>query len=95
MSDDLGTRETAAARADFLVERRGFEPLTSAVQGPARLTSSSLRSSAARRRQPEPALAQSLFQHPPNVTALPRDPRRPLGANSGHVWTAPRGQGLL
>ena len=28
--------------ADYLVERRGFEPLTSAVQAPARLTGSSL-----------------------------------------------------
>jgi hypothetical protein len=26
MSQDFGTQETAAARADFLVERRGFEP---------------------------------------------------------------------
>jgi hypothetical protein len=25
MSDDLGTGETAAARADYLVERRGFK----------------------------------------------------------------------
>ena len=31
-----------SGRADFLVERRGFEPLTSAVQAPARLTGSSL-----------------------------------------------------
>jgi hypothetical protein len=31
-----------SVRADFLVERRGFEPLTSAVQAPARLTGSSL-----------------------------------------------------
>jgi hypothetical protein len=35
-------RETTAARADFLVELRGFEPLTSAVQAPAGLTGSSL-----------------------------------------------------
>jgi hypothetical protein len=34
--------ETAPARAGFLVERRGFEPLTSVVQAPARLTGSSL-----------------------------------------------------
>jgi hypothetical protein len=31
-----------ARRADYLVERRGFEPLTSAEQAPARLTGSSL-----------------------------------------------------
>jgi hypothetical protein len=29
-------------RADYLVEQRGFEPLTSAVQAPARFTASSL-----------------------------------------------------
>jgi hypothetical protein len=28
--------------ADYLVDRRGFEPLTSAVRAPARLTGSSL-----------------------------------------------------
>jgi hypothetical protein len=28
MSDDLGTGETAVARADYLVELRGFEPST-------------------------------------------------------------------
>ena len=34
-------REITPVWADFLVERRGFEPLTSAVQAPARLTGSS------------------------------------------------------
>ena len=34
--------EITSVCADFLVERRGFEPLTSAVQAPARLTGSSL-----------------------------------------------------
>ena len=34
--------EVTSVCADFLVERRGFEPLTSAVQAPARLTGSSL-----------------------------------------------------
>jgi hypothetical protein len=33
-----GRREPRAVRADFLVELRGFEPLLSAVQAPARLT---------------------------------------------------------
>jgi hypothetical protein len=41
-SAGLRWRATATARADFLVERRGFEPLASAVQAPARLTGSSL-----------------------------------------------------
>jgi hypothetical protein len=36
------TGETTVVSTDFLVERRGFEPLTSAVQAPARLTGSSL-----------------------------------------------------
>jgi hypothetical protein len=35
-------REITSIWADFLVELRGFEPLTSAVQAPARLTGSSL-----------------------------------------------------
>jgi hypothetical protein len=43
MSQDLGTQETTSVRADYLVELRGFEPLTSAVQEPARLTGISLR----------------------------------------------------
>jgi hypothetical protein len=34
--------EITPRRADYLVDRRGFEPLTSAVQAPARLTGSSL-----------------------------------------------------
>jgi hypothetical protein len=42
MSDDFRTGETTAARADFLVELRGFEPLTSAAQAPARRTAASL-----------------------------------------------------
>jgi hypothetical protein len=37
-----GRREPGAVRADYLVDRRGFEPLTSAVQAAARLTGSSL-----------------------------------------------------
>jgi hypothetical protein len=32
MSQDLGTQETTSVRADFLVELRGFEPLTSVVE---------------------------------------------------------------
>ena len=82
-----------------LVERRGFEPLTSAVQAPARLTGSSLpflcgwsTTSVTARAGP---LAQSLFQRPPNVTALPRDPRWPLGANSGHSSSGPKANGLI
>ena len=35
-------KEIMSVCADFLVERRGFESLTSAVQAPARLTGSSL-----------------------------------------------------
>ena len=84
---------SSLGRRACLVERRGFEPLTSAVQAPARLTGSCLPSSAARRRrrrQLEPALAQSLFKRPPNVTALPCDPRWPLGAQGGHSATAGR-----
>ena len=38
MSQDLGTQETTSVRADFLVELRGFEPLTSVAQTSARLT---------------------------------------------------------
>jgi hypothetical protein len=34
--------EIMPGRADYLVEQRGFEPLTSAVQAPARFTASSL-----------------------------------------------------
>ena len=34
--------EPRAVRADYLVERRGFEPLTSAVLAPARVIGSSL-----------------------------------------------------
>jgi hypothetical protein len=41
-SRDFGPLETTVNDQDFLVERRGFEPLTSAVQAPARLTGSSL-----------------------------------------------------
>jgi hypothetical protein len=33
MSQDLGTQETTSVRADFLVELRGFELLTSAGVG--------------------------------------------------------------
>ena len=36
LSTDCGCREPRAAYVDFLVELRGFEPLTSAVQAPAR-----------------------------------------------------------
>ena len=32
MPQDLGTQETTSVRADFLVELRGFEPLTSSVR---------------------------------------------------------------
>jgi hypothetical protein len=32
MSLDFGAGETTVVRADFLVELRGFEPLTSVVQ---------------------------------------------------------------
>jgi hypothetical protein len=32
MPEDFEAQETTAARADFLVELRGFEPLTSAVR---------------------------------------------------------------
>jgi hypothetical protein len=38
----VGTGNLGPLVADFLVERRGFEPLTSVVQAPARLTGSSL-----------------------------------------------------
>jgi hypothetical protein len=58
------------------VERRGFEPLTSAVQARARLTGSSLPPSAAARRQSrrqlEPALAPRLFQRPVRRQRLER-----------------------
>jgi hypothetical protein len=44
-------QEITSICADYLVELRGFEPLTSAVQAPARVTGSSLLFQAARRRR--------------------------------------------
>jgi hypothetical protein len=70
-------RLSTAADQDFVVELRGFEPLTSAVQAPARLTGSSLPfvgGSSATSRQLEPALAQRLFQRP--ASPAPRTSRR-------------------
>jgi hypothetical protein len=42
MSCYSADKEITSICGDFLVERRGFETLTSAVQAPARLTGSSL-----------------------------------------------------
>jgi hypothetical protein len=42
MASIYSNPETSVLRQDWMVERRGFEPLTSAVQAPARLTGSSL-----------------------------------------------------
>jgi hypothetical protein len=75
MSSYSANQEITLICADFLVERRGFEPLTSAVQAPARLTGSS-----------HPFLGGSSATAGAGLTSLPTN----AGTAGAHLNSLPR-----